>query len=68
MNSARITYTPRPDTNAQAELDALAAIYSFCLRKHRENRKAVEPAPEPNDRDDAKESNGCIAYPNHNSG
>ena len=36
-----ITYTPRPDVTPEAELDALASIYSLCLRKYRECKKAT---------------------------
>ncbi len=43
MNSARITYTPRPDATPEAELDALATVYGYLLKK----RNAVEHAPEP---------------------
>ena len=31
MTSPRITYTPRPDATPEAELTALAAIYTFIL-------------------------------------
>ena len=31
MDSPRITYICRPDVTPQAELDALAAVYSFVL-------------------------------------
>ncbi len=36
------------------------------LLKSSVNKKAAEPTPEPDGYDDAKESNGCIATPNHN--
>ena len=31
MTNPRITYTPRPDATPEAELTALAAIYTFVL-------------------------------------
>ena len=34
MNSARITYTPRPDATPESELDALACVYRFVLERH----------------------------------
>jgi hypothetical protein len=39
-------------------------VYAYLL-KTRESKEAVEPAPESDSRDDAKESNGCIAYQHH---
>jgi hypothetical protein len=51
------TYKPAPDECARAlEL----------LLKKSVSKKAAEPAPELDSHDDAKESNGCIAYSNHN--
>jgi hypothetical protein len=50
-------YRPTPDNCARA----LALLLRKSLSK-----KADKPAPEPAGRDDAKESNGCIAYSNHN--
>ena len=38
MNSARITYAPRPDTAPEAELGALAAVFRFVI--DRANRNA----------------------------
>ena len=61
MNSARIAYTPRPNTDPAAELNALTAVYSFCVQKHRESQKVVRPTPEPNDRD-GTEVQGDSAY------
>ena len=54
MSSARITYTPRPGADPQAEVHALASVYRFLFTCHAK-RKAAEPAPEPDSRDDAKE-------------
>jgi hypothetical protein len=51
-------YNPAPDACVRA-LDTL--LKSSVIKK------ATEPTPEPDSRDDAKEFNGCIAYPNHNS-
>jgi hypothetical protein len=54
MSNARIRYTPHPETNPQAELDALAAVYSLCLRKHQERKKGAHPGA-PNDGTKVKE-------------
>jgi hypothetical protein len=64
MNGLRISYSPRLDATPEGELTALASVYAYLL-KHRDNKKADKPAPEPVGPDDAKESNGCIAYSNH---
>ena len=62
MNSPRVTYTPRADTTKEAELNALVAVYRFLLFEiSRAKTKAAEPAPEPGDHDDVKESNGYAA-------
>ena len=39
MSSPRIVYRPREDATAEAEVDALAAIYKFVLKK----QKAAHP-------------------------
>jgi hypothetical protein len=61
-NPARIAYTPRPDATPDAELAVLARVYKFVL----ETKKAVEPAPEPDDRDAVKESSGYDATNKYN--
>jgi hypothetical protein len=38
----RIVYSPRASATPETELDALAAIYSFCLQRHRERQRAAE--------------------------
>lgn len=50
MNSS-LAYTPCPDATPEAELDALAACYRFILDCH-ERKRAAEPAPEPDGRND----------------
>jgi hypothetical protein len=60
-NATQITYTPRPDATPEAELAVLAQIYMSVL----ERKKAAEPT-QPDGRDDAKESNGCIATEKYN--
>ena len=45
-----ITYTPRTDATPETELSVLAQVYRSVL----ESRKADEPAPEPDGRDEAK--------------
>ena len=47
-----ITYTPRTDATREAELSVLAQVYRSVL----ESRKADEPAPEPDGRDDTEGS------------
>ena len=48
MDSPSLTYTPRPDTAPEAELNALANAYRFILDCH-----AKKMAAEPYSRDDA---------------
>ena len=31
MNSPRLTYSPRPDTTPEAQVNALAAVYRFLI-------------------------------------
>jgi len=38
MTSPRITYTPRPDATPEAELSALAAIYTLVLSNSQAKR------------------------------
>jgi hypothetical protein len=45
-DTPELVYTARPDATPKDEVDALAAIYSLCLQKHRESQKVVRPAPE----------------------
>ena len=65
LGNPRIIYSARADATPEAELGALAAIYSLCLQKHRENQKAAGPAPESDSRDAVKESNGYDASANN---
>ena len=60
-----VVYEPDPDATPKAELNVLANVYRFIFDCHAK-RKAAGPAPESDSRNDAKESDGCIAYPNHN--
>jgi hypothetical protein len=55
MSSTRITYAPRPDATPEAEIATLATVYRFILSKSNASQKAVEPAPEPDGHDEAKE-------------
>ncbi len=34
MDSARVSYAPRPDATLESELAALAAVYAFILECH----------------------------------
>jgi hypothetical protein len=54
MDRPRVTYTPRSDATPEGELNMLANVYRFILDCHAK-KMAVEPAPEPDGRDDAKE-------------
>ena len=56
MGSPRITYVARPNATPETELSALATVYKFVLSKSNASQKAVEPAPEPDGHDDAKEA------------
>lgn len=53
--TSRIVYRPRESATPEAELSALAAVYRFILSKSNANQRAVEPAPEPDCHDEAKE-------------
>jgi hypothetical protein len=55
VSSARIVYRPREDASADSSASALANVYRFVLSKSNANQKAVEPAPEPDGHDEAKE-------------
>ena len=59
MGSPRITYVARPNATSETELSALATVYRFILSKNNASQKAVEPAPEPDGHDDAKEAWLC---------
>jgi hypothetical protein len=52
----RIVYTERPDTDPEAELSALINAYRFILFESNASKKAAEPAPEPDGRDDTEGS------------
>jgi hypothetical protein len=56
VGSSRITYVARPNATPETELSALATVYRFILSKSNASQKAVEPAPELDGHDDAKEA------------
>ena len=66
MSSPRIVYSPRAGATLESELNALSTVYRFVLSKRNASQTAVEPAPEPDCHDDAKEwKHGCstaVAY------
>jgi hypothetical protein len=43
MSSARVNYTPRPDTTSNIEVNALAAIYRFILFETNASKRAARP-------------------------
>lgn len=44
MSNPRITFTPRSDATPEGELNALVAVYRFCLsRKNKEGGQATAP-------------------------
>ncbi len=51
-----IAYAQRHDATPETELSALATVYRFILSKSNTSQKAVEPAPEPDGHNDAKEA------------
>ncbi len=53
MDNPSLTYTPRPDTTPEAEVNVLANVYRFILDCHAK-KMAAEPAPEPDGRDGTK--------------
>lgn len=55
LGSPRITYVARPNATPETEFSALATVYRFILSKSNASQKAVEPAPEPDGHDEAKE-------------
>jgi hypothetical protein len=63
-DTPRIRYSP--DATLETELNALSTVYRFVLSKSNASQKAVEPAPEPDGHDEAKEwKHGCtpaVAY------
>jgi hypothetical protein len=61
VSSARAVHVHPSTTSPEAQSSALARIYARALQRYEESQKAAEPAPELDSRDDAKESNGCIA-------
>ena len=52
---SRVVYRPRESATPEGELSALAAVYRFILSKSNASQQAVEPAPEPDGHDEAKE-------------
>ena len=56
MGSPSISYSPRPETTPEAELNALTAVYALALQKYQESKKTEGPAPEPDGRDDVRKS------------
>ena len=40
-DAPRIVYTPRSDANAKTEAAVLAAVYSFVLQAHQDEKKAA---------------------------
>ncbi len=48
MSDPRITYSPRPDSTPEAELDALVAVYKFIIECH-ESRKVADLTGDPNE-------------------
>jgi hypothetical protein len=61
MANVRITYAPNPGTTAEAELDALAAVYRFILGRHTEKKATRSGGPD----DAMKGSKHDRATPNH---
>jgi hypothetical protein len=55
VSSTHITYYQRPNTRPEVELTALANVYKFVLSKSNASQSAVEPAPQPDGHDEAKE-------------
>jgi hypothetical protein len=60
MSSAPLNYT-QPHATSEAELDALARIYSLAVQRFRETKEGV-PTTAP--KDDVKESDGYVATKN----
>jgi hypothetical protein len=65
VRSPDVTCTLRHDVTLEGELNALAAVYRYILECHA--RKAAEPGPGPDGRDDVKESNGYVATEKYTS-
>jgi hypothetical protein len=61
VSEPRIIYAPRPDTDPEAEVSALSAVYKFILDCTRTGDRTPS-GPE----DDVKESNGYVASQHHN--
>jgi hypothetical protein len=43
MSDPRVTYSPRPDSTPEAELDALAAVYRYLLFETDASKRAARP-------------------------
>jgi hypothetical protein len=62
----RIAYVTRPDATPEAELDALASVYSLSLQKHRENQRAAKNSQPGGSDDVRKDLDAHTATTNHN--
>ena len=61
MSSPRVTYVPHPDATLEAEINALAGVYSFILDSHA-MRKAAAKCDQHRDGDDGTKIKGDSAY------
>lgn len=61
-SETRITYRPREDATADGELNALAAVFRFCLF---ESSVSIEGGPDTAPDNDAKESKNDCAVTEH---
>jgi hypothetical protein len=53
MSEPSVHYTPPAGITPEMEADALAAVYSLCLQKHRENQRAAKDS-QPGGPDDVR--------------
>jgi len=63
MDSPGITYTPRPDTTPEAEVNALASVYRFLLLEKGDHHDLTNaPAAGTEDANQAKKGNDSYVH------
>ena len=53
MDSVRVARAPRSDVPSEGQSYALARVYARALQRYQEKQMTVEPAPEPDGRNNA---------------
>jgi hypothetical protein len=63
---AKIGYERLAKITYEQELAILAEVYRLALASYRKRKQEADEPTQPDGRDDAKESNGCIATDKYN--